>query len=74
MTFTHMPFHTVRRNDLVYATDSYGDKVGSWNRVVSVDHEPGHPVCLYLADGTRLVGSASELVSVRRLTLLPGGA
>lgn len=72
MRFTHMPFWRVMRNDLVYAVE-IAETVGTWNRVVAVDNEPGHPVKLTLADGTSLVGGASEIVSVRRLRLIRGG-
>jgi hypothetical protein len=71
--FAHMPFWRVMRNDLVYAVGNVGETVGTWNRVVAIDNEPGHPVKLTLADGTSLVGGASEMVSVRRLRIIQGG-
>jgi hypothetical protein len=61
-----------KRNDLVFALNTPTSR-GAWNRVVRVDHEPGHPVVLHLADGTRLVGDAKNYVAVRRLLVLPGG-
>lgn len=59
--------HEVRRNDLVYVSDGTKD---SWDRVVSVDHEPGHPVVLRLADGMKVACDAMALIAVRRLRVL----
>ncbi len=63
-------FYQVKRNDLVFALEQVGDASGSWNRVVGVDHEPGHPIALLLADGTKLIGDARQLVSVRRFEVI----
>lgn len=68
-----IPLYQCRRNDLVWARDA-DDGRRTWNRVLRVDHEPGHPVRLDLCDGSHVVGDALDLVGVRRLELLHGGA
>jgi hypothetical protein len=57
-----------RRNDLLLVQTIVGRE--SWDRVVRVDHEIGHPVTVHLADGMKVVGDASDRVSVRRLRVL----
>lgn len=67
-----VPMFRVRRNDLLAVQTAEG--VGSWDRVISVDHEPGHPMRLNLRDGTFVVGDALSPVRIRRLVVLRGGA
>ncbi len=64
-----LSLYQVKRNDLVKARDAVTDKV-TWDRVASVDNEPGHPVVVRFVGGDKIVGDAADLVWVRRLRLV----